>query len=285
MVEVALTADMTDADLIASAVRGLTESTRFPVAFGGWEQNGAVHVTATSGTRTHMIDGLVVRAERGLGGRAIIERRPRLALDYRTSRSITHDYDRAILGEGISTLFAIPIIVSGRTRGLLYCGSWRETSIEGMSANPAFSIAQSLAAEVRIRDEVADRVSASSSTVLPPLGGAAREELRESYAELRAIAGSIDDPVMRERLAAVERRIAALSGDGAPSERVDTTLSRREVDVLSCASLGQTNAQIAENLGLRAGTVKSYLQSAMSKLGVSTRHAAVTKARRAGILP
>jgi DNA-binding CsgD family transcriptional regulator len=32
-------------------------------------------------------------------------------------------------------------------------------------------------------------------------------------------------------------------------------------------------------------TVKSYLQSAMAKLDASTRHAAVARARRAGILP
>lgn len=55
--------------------------------------------------------------------------------------------------------------------------------------------------------------------------------------------------------------------------------------MLACAALGQTNAEIAATLTLREGTVKSYLQSAMAKLDASTRHAAVTKARRAGLLP
>ncbi|WP_448233417.1 response regulator transcription factor [Microbacterium lacticum] len=62
-------------------------------------------------------------------------------------------------------------------------------------------------------------------------------------------------------------------------------LSPRETDVLACAALGQTNAEIAATLTLREGTVKSYLQSAMAKLDASTRHAAVAKARRAGLLP
>jgi DNA-binding NarL/FixJ family response regulator len=66
---------------------------------------------------------------------------------------------------------------------------------------------------------------------------------------------------------------------------VDVRLSPREVDVLSCAALGATNAEIAATLELKEGTVKSYLQSAMSKLDASTRHAAVATARRAGLLP
>ena len=65
----------------------------------------------------------------------------------------------------------------------------------------------------------------------------------------------------------------------------DVRLSPRETDVLACAALGATNAEIAATLALKEGTVKSYLQSAMAKLDASTRHAAVAKARRAGILP
>ncbi|WP_449409240.1 response regulator transcription factor [Microbacterium maritypicum] len=55
--------------------------------------------------------------------------------------------------------------------------------------------------------------------------------------------------------------------------------------MLACAALGATNAEIATQLGLREGTVKAYLGTAMSKLDASTRHAAVAKARRAGLLP
>jgi len=52
----------------------------------------------------------------------------------------------------------------------------------------------------------------------------------------------------------------------------------------TCAALGATNAQIAQTLSLREVTVKSYLRAAMAKLDASTRHAAVAKARRAGLL-
>ena len=91
---------------------------------------------------------------------------------------------------------------------------------------------------------------------------------------------------MRERLAAIERRLAALSqSDSEPPLDLDVRLSPRETDVLACAALGSTNSEIAAALSLREGTVKSYLQSAMAKLDASTRHAAVARARRAGLLP
>lgn len=272
-----------DAELVARAVDQLTRATRFPVAFGGLEQGGAIHVTAVSGARTHHLDGLVVQSGRGLGGRAMIEKRPRLAIDYRSSRSITHDYDGPVLGEGISTLLAVPVMVGSRARGVVYCGSWTETPVAD-SAGAAFGIAGELGSELRVREEVERRVALAARDAAMPVR--AREELRESYAELRRISAGIDDPDLRAQLAGLERRLAALSTeDTDPELALDVRLSPRETDVLACVALGATNAEVAATLGLKEMTVKSYLQSAMAKLDASTRHAAVAKARRAGILP
>ena len=80
-----------DVTLVSHAVTELARRTHFPVAFGGLEHDGAVHVSTVVGARTRSIEGLVVHAERGLGGPALVERRPRLALHYRTARTITHD--------------------------------------------------------------------------------------------------------------------------------------------------------------------------------------------------
>ncbi|MGP3536399.1 response regulator transcription factor [Microbacterium sp. RD1] len=265
----------------------LARRTRFPVAFGGLEKDGAIHITSIVGTRTRSIDGLVVQENRGLGGRAFVERRPRLAMDYRTSRAITHDYDRAILGEGISTLFAVPVVVTGSARGVLYCGSWTQSSVGDVVARPAFSVAQELASELRVRDEVDRRLSllpAPRAEAPGPMPAAAQEELRETYAQLRSIAATVRDDELRSRLETIERRLAALSAEPAPAV-TDVRLSPRELDVLACAALGATNAEIAQQLNLRETTVKSYLAAAMGKLDSSTRHAAVTRARRLGILP
>ncbi len=274
-----------DATLVSHAVTELARRTHFPVAFGGLEHDGAVHVSTIVGARTRSIEGLVVHAERGLGGRALVERRPRLALDYRNARTITHDYDRAILGEGIATLFAVPVLVRGSARGVLYCGSWAQAPLGEREARPAFDIAGELGTELRVRDEV-DRRLAATTPGDDGLSAGAREEIRQSYAQLRSIAATVHDDGVRRRLEELESRLAALSGDASVDpEGAGIHLSRRELDVLSCAAVGATNGEIAASLALRETTVKSYLASAMSKLDASTRHAAVARARRVGLLP
>ncbi|WP_240658607.1 helix-turn-helix transcriptional regulator [Microbacterium sp. CPCC 204701] len=276
-----------DVHALDRAVADLVRRTRFPVAFGGLARGDAIHVTSIHGARTRSLDGLVVEASRGLGGRALVEKRPRLALDYRSARSITHDYDRAVLGEGIATLFAVPVMVGDRARGVIYCGSWAGVPVGDVVSRSAFAVADALSRELQIREEVQRRIARAPR---PENGGrmpaSAREELRQTYAELRSIASVVDDPLLRARLHRLEQRLAALSHDaGEPALDLDVKLSPRETDVLACAALGATNAEIAAALGLREGTVKSYLQSAMAKLDASTRHAAVATARRAGLLP
>ena len=276
-----------DSDLVAHAVRELARRTRFPVAFGGLVEDGVVSVTSIVGNRTHSLDGLRVRPERGLGGRAMTELRPRMTSDYGASQQITHDYDGFVLGEGLRTLLAIPIIVNGRSRGVLYAGAWNEMPVGGVTTAPAMTVAESVAYELRIRDEVDRRMR----TLFPhpdAFTPSHREELRESFAELRSISAGVSDAELRERLARLEKRLLSVAGDetSATTGPVTTVhLSRREIDVLACVALGATNAEIASQLGLREGTVKAYLGTAMSKLDASTRHAAVARARRAGLLP
>ena len=277
-----------EAELVANAVRELARRTRFPVAFGGLIEEGVVTVTSIVGARTRSLDGLRVRPERGLGGRAMMELRPRMTSDYGSSQQITHDYDVFVLGEGLRTLLALPIIVQGRSRGVLYAGGWDEEQVGGVTTAPAMQVAQSIADELRIRDEVQRRLQASSPGGDDVVAAPQREQLRESFAELRSIAASVEDARIRARIAQVERRLVSLAGDASPlsTGSVPTIrLSPRETDVLACAALGSTNAEIAAQLGLREGTVKAYLGTAMSKLDASTRHAAVTRARRAGLLP
>lgn len=275
-----------EAELVATAVRELARRTRFPVAFGGLIDEGVVQVTSIVGNRTRSLDGLRVRPERGLGGRAMMELRPRMTSDYGSSQQITHDYDVFVLGEGLRTLLAVPIVVDNRPRGVLYAGAWDQEQVGGVTTAPAMQVARTVADELRVRDEVERRLRsrASADEMTPPQ----REELRETFAELRSIGSSVADDTLRQRIALVERRLASLAGEAVPAVTgpVPTVrLSPREIDVLACAALGATNAEIAARLGLREGTVKAYLGTAMSKLDASTRHSAVAKARRAGLLP
>ncbi|WP_300266569.1 LuxR C-terminal-related transcriptional regulator [Microbacterium sp.] len=274
-------------DLVDQAVRELARRTRFPVAFGGLIEDGVVSVTSIVGNRTRSLDGLRVRPERGLGGRAMTEMRPRMTSDYGASQQITHDYDGFVLGEGLRTLLAFPIVVEGRSRGVLYAGAWQEPPVGGLTTAPAMTVAESVATELRIRDEVTRRVRTAAQQPVA-FTSSRREELRESFAELRSISAAVRDVALRERLARLEKRLLSVSEDEPPTTTAPMPavhLSPRETDVLACAALGSTNAEIASHLGLREGTVKAYLGTAMSKLDASTRHAAVARARRAGLLP
>ncbi len=57
-------------------------------------------------------------------------------------------------------------------------------------------------------------------------------------------------------------------------------LAPREVDVLRRVATGMTNSEVATALDLTTETVRSYLRSAMRKLDVGNRTAAVHVARQ-----
>lgn len=276
-----------DRRLLTEAVAEFSRRTRFPVAFGGLlDASGSADVTAVVGARTRSLEGLSVAPERGLGGRALSEMRPRMTGDYGSATQITHDYDPFILGEGIGTLISVPVIVDGTARGLLYGGAWGSWGVGGVAAAPAVEVAELFAKRL---SAAAATPAAPAPAPAPGMAAAQLEELRATYTDLRLISAEVDDAGIRARLQEIERRLASLSGAGEPSPAAGpeptVRLSPRETDVIACVALGATNAEIAQQLGLREGTVKAYLGSAMSKLDASTRHAAVVSARRAGILP
>ncbi|WP_125099475.1 response regulator transcription factor [Leucobacter chromiireducens] len=302
-------------ETLDAAVEEFAHETRFPVAFGGFNTGDLTSVTAFAGTRTRSLAGLRVQADRGLGGRAMSEHRARLTPDYANSGLITHDYDEQIGGEGLVTLLAVPVIVGGAVRAVLYGGSRGSRLAQAPRLSAGAAVARALAREIRVQDRVSEpraratthgaerngalslgrsAVSRDGSEALAtelgdsraaPVGidGEALERLRCEHAELRSIAAAVSDEEVRERISALGDRLARL---GTPDPSADAVhLSPREVDVLAHAALGATNVDIGRALQLAESTVKSYLRTAMSKLDVNTRHAAVAAARRLGILP
>lgn len=110
------------------------------------------------------------------------------------------------------------------------------------------------------------------------LTGRELEAVRHAYAELRALAARAEQPVDQQLLRASCRRLVPGGAEGG-------LLSEREIDVLAHVATGLQNGEIAVELAVTAETVKSYLRSALVKLGAHTRHEAVSLARRAGLLP
>lgn len=272
-------------DRIRSELRTLQRRKSFDVLFAGGVAGPQLHLSDFAGTQSKVLRGLVIKAERGAGGRAIVERRPVRVEHYRTARSITHDYVRQITAEGIQSLVAAPIIVKRVTRGVVYGGLRQQTSLGDNPAAELEKVAGAAAHDLEVQDEVDFRLRALTETVQEAdSGDRARmsESITESYLALKEIAQAVETPELRDRIVAVEEALRALT---APPGGPTVHLTPRELDVLSYVSLGCSNAEIGERLSLTTDTVKSYMRNLMAKLGARTRHAAVVEARRQGLIP
>jgi DNA-binding CsgD family transcriptional regulator len=271
-----------DTDAVRAELRRMATETGLPMAFGGEVHGDTLLLSEFFGTRTGAMRGLAVRPSAGLGGATLVARRPISVADYRRASAITHDYDGPVLSEGIRSILAVPVVVEGRARAVLY-GAYRQSApIGDRTVAAMMSSAQRLSHELAVRDEVDRRLRLREAQLAN--GGdavAGTEQIREVHAELRRLAAESPAP-MRNQLGALADLLArALSGDAPES----SPLSAREVDVLAQIALGCTNAEAAQRLSLKPETVKSYLRSASAKLGTRSRHEAVSKARRSRLIP
>ncbi|MCW3015511.1 MAG: narL, partial [Solirubrobacterales bacterium] len=93
----------------------------------------------------------------------------------------------------------------------------------------------------------------------------------------REVAQRSRDAAQRARLHA--KRLA--TGRGATA---GLALTPREADVLTLVSHGLTSPEIAEQLVVTTGTVRTHLENVYAKLGVGDRAAAVATALRHGLI-
>jgi LuxR family transcriptional regulator, regulator of acetate metabolism len=274
-----LTDDATRPDnleLLRRAGRNLRARGEVPVVFGGLRDERGIRVTTTSGANTPKLTTIVVRPDRGLGGRSWSSGQPQAVADYARASGITHDFDPQILGEGIISLAVAPIIVRNRVSGLLYAG-YRTEFRRADDLDLLWQEASQVAQELLVRDLVEERIHATRAREALPAAGRAHLELSELFARLRQVAARTTDPRTAHEL----RELLDLGSDSGQ----DRQLTTRQVDVLALVALGMTNESIASSLGLSTLTVKSYLRSAMTRLDARTRYQAVIEARRLGILP
>lgn len=287
------TALKNDSILLEKALKTLSNA-GFPVAFGGMVTREGAPLSAFIGTHRHTLDGLLIEPTEGLGGRALVEQTPVAALQYKQSDAITHRYDRQILAEDIVSLIAVPVIVDGNVRALIYGGQHQEIEFGDLTRHKAVKVAEALAWEYSVQDEVARRIAQietqrrgpSDHTAAHEDAGAyensdALEHLRTLYAEIRELGRGIADPEMTRRI----DEFSAVIDNRGMNQSKHPTLSPRELDVLAHVALGKRNRLIADQLGLTESTVKSYLSSAMTKLDSASRFAAVIAARQLRLIP
>jgi len=98
-----------------------------------------------------------------------------------------------------------------------------------------------------------------------------RDAVRRTYAGERVVAPSI---------------AMQLAGNWRPSEATSAAanVTHAELEVLRHAANGLTNEAIAKELGIGARTVKTRMQSLLTKLDVPDRTAAVARALRLGLI-
>ncbi|MFJ5958805.1 LuxR C-terminal-related transcriptional regulator [Paenarthrobacter sp. NPDC092416] len=274
-----------DRELLRAAMRELAQRFRPAVLFGGMVAGNSLQLSDFIGAATASLRNVSVPPGAGLGGRVFSQCQPLLVTDYIASDRITHEYDAAVKNEGIRSLTAVPVIVRGEPRSVLYVGSREGIPLGERAMEDAMSAAKAIASELRVRDEVDRRVAVmhrvhdeSSMTYDHNW----LEEVRQAHAELRSLASTVTDVQLAQQLDGIGARLAPSPASGLqPAVR----LAPRELDVLAQIALGCSYAETADRLSLKPVTVKSYLQNAMAKLSVHNRLEAVSAARRLGLLP
>ncbi|REE71816.1 regulatory LuxR family protein [Rhodococcus wratislaviensis] len=276
-----------DGDALRGELRSIAAHGVAPVLFGGEVQDGTLHLSEFVGTRTNNLKGLAIPSRSGLGGRVVAQRTPAAVNDYGRSSTITHHYDRPVLSEGLRSILAVPVMVRGSSRAVLYAAIRDCAPIGDRTADIVVAASRRLGTEIAIRDEVDRRLEMMKTLDVSGAGGATTEELRDIHAELRSVAQTVADTSLQARLRGLSQRLAGILRPDADGAEVDpgVHLTPREIDVLSHVALGCTNSEAAQRLSVGPETVKSYLRSAMSKLDARSRHEAVVTARRLGLLP
>lgn len=272
-----------DDDAIRAALTSLKTATGIPVTmyatvFG----ENKLQISAWVGLRTPALQNIIIEAGAGIGGRVLTTKRPVGVSDYTRATVISHEYDKAIQDEGLHSIVAVPVIVHRDVVGVLYVGvhsSLRlgDKVIEEVTMT-ARALEQDLAINAAFRRSDGPRAGAAKSGRV--MNGAEWEQIRSTHSKLRMLANRVGDDSLRKEIEELCDQMVT------PVRMKQTTkLSARELDVLACVALGHTNVEAAEEMGIGAETVKSYLRSVMRKLGAHTRYEAVNAARRIGALP
>lgn len=143
-------------------------------------------------------------------------------------------------------------------------------------------------------EEVVERIRACSpNTRVVAFASQVTPTLREQAGRL-GIHGLLGKNAAAEELAAAVTRVSAgevvapSASDAVLRQAADklhcAMLTAREHEILRLAARGASNSEIASEIFLAPTTVKSYLQSALAKLGARNRVEAVYKLGAVGLL-
>ncbi|MFI6953392.1 LuxR C-terminal-related transcriptional regulator [Nocardia sp. NPDC050408] len=155
---------------------------------------------------------------------------------------------------------AVPIVVMGEVVATLHLDAYfNERQVDGVDRDVASTFAESLAWALE--------------------RSIAIDQLRRQRSALRDLVDRVDDGIeiatgaptlFTHRTGTVPSVGATPDGIELPN-RLISSLSRREVEVLQLMTSGATNAEIAQRLVLAEGTVKTHVKRILRKLRASNR--------------
>ncbi|WP_049167442.1 acetate metabolism transcriptional regulator RamA [Corynebacterium propinquum] len=272
-----------DDEAIRSALTTLKNSTSIPVTmYATLLADNCLQITQWVGLRTPALQNLIMEPGTGVGGRVVSTRRPVGVSDYVRANIISHENDQVMQDEGLHSLLAVPVIVRREIRGVLYVGVHSPVRLGDKVIEEVTMTARCLEQDFAVNSALRQFEASVPATPRSnrSMNGAEWEQVRSTHSKLRMLANRVDDDNMRKEIEVLcEQMVSPVR------VKQSTRLSARELDVLSCVALGHTNVEAAEEMGIGAETVKSYLRSVMRKLGAHTRYEAVNAARRIGALP
>ncbi len=125
---------------------------------------GLMVMLGSSGERTPRFRGVRVSTGQGLGGRALLERRPVAVEDYLNDPRISQEFADVVQGEGIGGMIAVPVVHDAEVLGVLYSatrtvGSLGDRAMTLLQATAA-GIAPMMSLTMRVTQAVSEQVHA-----------------------------------------------------------------------------------------------------------------------------
>jgi DNA-binding CsgD family transcriptional regulator len=175
----------------------------------------------------------------------------------------------------VRSYVAAPIMPAGRVIGFLHA-DYRFTgrAVDALDRDVLWAFAEGFGHAFE-RAVLRERLQAQRVEIRRMMR--ATEEIIDDLCNAEIQLGAISE----SESAAVARTGASIFG--APRSRLDSLLTKREVEVLTLMSQGSTNAAIADELVISEGTVKSHVKHILRKLRASNRAEAVSRYLRLSI--
>ena len=242
---------------------------------------GLLVMLGSSGDRTPRFRGVRVPTGQGLGGRALLERRPVAVDDYLNDPRISQEFAGIVRGEGIGGMIAVPVVHDGDVLGVLYgatrtVGSLGDRAMTLLQAT-AVDLAPMMSLTMRASQAVSEQVHAERLRIASNLHDDVGQLLFSIGVAAAQMARSTADEPMAEsalhieeqaRLAARRMREAFEALAPADSHETVPVALRRELADL------ESRAGLASHLVVR-GTARALAPRVETALVAGVRQALV----------